>query len=409
MPTFEWVGRDSAGRMLKDTLRAPNEDEARAMLEKQGISPISLQEKSLFQMEIKFSFMERIGLRDLALFARQVAAMLDAGISVVEALSIYAEQAEKEKFRKIVREMKADVEGGQQFWEAMRKHEDVFGPLFISLVRAGEEGGNLPRTMQAISLYFEKMEKLIGKIKSAMAYPILVLIVAVVVVIGLMTFVVPRFVKIFEEAGQANALPAITKMVMAVSSFMTSKGMIVLIAALIASIVVFLRFIRTPRGRAIWHRFLLRVPVIGDLVLKSSIARFTRTLSMLISGGVDLLHALDITAESSGNVAIGNALKETRKLVEEGRPLSVGLKRYPKLFPPMVVHMTRIGEQSGQTAPMFDKIADFYEDEVDRAVETLTSLIEPALIIFLGGIVLVVLLAIYLPIFKMAGAISGAG
>lgn len=407
MPTFEWVGRDPSGRLVKDTIRAASEDEAREILARKGISAQSIKQKSLLQMEIKLSFMERITLRDLAIFARQMASMLDAGISVVEALAIYAEQVEKEKFKKIVNEMRADVEGGKQFWEAMDRHRGVFGPLFVSLIRAGEESGNLPKTMQSISLYFEKMEKLIGKIKSAMAYPILVLIVAIAVVIGLMTFVVPRFVKIFEEAGQADRLPAITKAVMAVSAFMTSKGMIVLIAAVIATVFVFLRFIRTARGRALWHRFLLRLPVIGDLVLKSSIARFTRTLSMLISGGVDLLHALEITAESSGNVVIGNALKETRKIVEEGRPLSSGLKKYPRLFPPMVVHMVAIGEKSGQTAPMFEKIADFYDDEVDRAVETLTSLIEPMLIIFLGGIVLVVLLAIYLPIFKMAGAISG--
>ncbi len=409
MPTFEWVGRDSSGRLLKDTLRARSEEEARDILTRQGISPITLKEKSLLQMELKLSFLERVGLRDLSLFARQMAAMLDAGISVVEALSIYGDQVEKEKLRKIIREMKADVEAGKQFWEAMKKHEKVFGPLFVSLIRAGEEGGNLPRTMQAISLYFEKLEKLIGKIKSAMAYPILVLVVATVVVIGLMTFVVPKFVQIFEEAGQGDQLPAITKAVMAVSAFMTSKGMLVVGAAFIATLVVFLRFIQTPRGRALWHRVLLRLPVLGDLVLKSSIARFTRTLSMLISGGVDLLHALEITADSSGNVVIGEALRHTRKVVEEGRPLSSGLKQYPRLFPPMVVHMVSIGEKSGQTAPMFEKIADFYEDEVDRAVETLTSLIEPMLIIFLGGIVLVVLLAIYLPIFKMAGAISGVG
>jgi len=405
MPTFVWTGRDPQGRVVQGTLKARNEDVVRAMVERDGTRVIAVEKKkSPLEMELNLSFLERVSDRDIAIFARQLAAMINAGVPIVQALAIYAEQAPKKKLRDVIDEIRKKVESGEQLYAAMEPHKNLFGPLFVSMVRVGEAGGILGDTLNSLAEYLEKMDNLKAKIKSAMTYPTVVMVVAIVVVIGLMTFVVPKFVSMFQESNVE--LPMITRMVMAVSEFMTSKGMVFLSAGVIGGLIALQRFIKTERGRLIWDRLLFRAPVLGDVIQKGSIARFSRTLGMLLRGGVPILQALEITASSAGNKVIERAVMRARAEIGEGRSIA-GPLRASGVFPPMVLHMVSIGEETGQLSEMLAKVSDFYDEEVDRAVERLTSMMEPLMIVFIGGIVMVILLSIYLPIFKMAQVVSG--
>ncbi|MFQ5465155.1 MAG: type II secretion system F family protein, partial [Thermodesulfobacteriota bacterium] len=336
-------------------------------------------------------------------FSRQFATMIDAGLPLVQCLDILSSQQENPEFKKVLIDVKGSVEGGSTFADALKKHPKVFDDLYVNLIAAGEIGGILDIILNRLSGFLEKAEKLKGKIKGAMTYPVAVIIIACLVVVGLLVWVVPIFDDMFEGFGQA--LPAPTQIIVNMSEFL-QRSWYILVAALVGTGVAINRTYAMPKGRRLIDGLLLKLPVFGDLLRKTAVARFTRTLGTMISSGVPILEALDIVSRTSGNVVIEAAIVKARKSLSEGKTLADPLID-TKVFPGMVTQMIAVGEATGALDVMLTKIADFYEDEVDAAVDALTSLIEPMLMAFLGVVVGGLVIALYLPIFQIAGAASG--
>ncbi|MEE9614239.1 MAG: type II secretion system F family protein [Thermodesulfobacteriota bacterium] len=341
--------------------------------------------------------------KEIVVFTRQFAVMIDAGLPLVQCLDILASQQENPKFKEVLTAVKGSVEGGTTFADALRKHPDVFDDLFVNLVAAGEVGGILDTILNRLSNFMEKAEKLKGKIKGALTYPVVVIIIATLVVTGLLLFVVPIFQDIFESFGQA--LPAPTQVVVVLSDFLQHSWYMILIA--LGGIFFGLKqAYKTKQGRKILDTITLKTPVLGDLLRKTAVARFTRTLGTMMSSGVPILEALEIVAKTAGNVVIERAIMQARQSLSEGKTLAEPLAE-TKVFPGMVTQMIAVGEATGAMDTMLSKIADFYEDEVDAAVAALTSLIEPMLMAFLGIVVGGLVIALYLPIFQLAGVAGG--
>jgi type IV pilus assembly protein PilC len=402
MPIYKWVAVTRRGRTLRGELDAANERIAEAQLRRRNltIKKLKPKPKDLFA---NVEFMQpRVTNKDLVVFTRQFSTMIDAGLPLVQGLTILSEQADNPTFKKILKQITRDVEGGASLAEAMKKHPKVFDDLFVNLIAAGEVGGILDTILQRLAAYIEKAEKLKSQIKGAMTYPAIVVAIAILVMGVILVFVIPVFESMFADFGAA--LPGPTQFVVTLSRFV--KGNILWI--IIGSIVFFFLFRKyrsSKSGRKNIDALLLKLPVFGDLIRKVAVARFSRTLGTMIASGVPILDALEIVAKTSGNVILEEVIFEVRTSIAEGQTIAEPLSE-ADVFPNMVVQMISVGEATGALDTMLEKIADFYDDEVDAAVDALTSMLEPLLMVFLGGTVGGVVIAMYLPIFQMAAAMG---
>jgi type IV pilus assembly protein PilC len=395
MPSFEWRGRTRAGQSRQGVLVADNRATAEAMLRRDQIQVQNLREKREIRLLPRLP--QRVSSKRLAIFTRQFSVMLDAGLPLVQCLEILGEQEENRTFRAIIQQVRSDVEQGSSLAEAMRRHPKAFDELFVNMVAAGEAGGILDIILQRLATFLEKITKLKSQVKSALIYPASVITIAIGVVWIILRFVIPTFTQLF--AGLGGELPWITRVVVGTSNFIGRFSPWIIIGGILFGIFLS-RWHKTERGRRVIDGLLLKIPVIGMLLRKIAVARFCRTLATLTSSGVPILDGLEITAKTSGNAIIEDAVMAVRKSVEEGKTVSEPLAE-TKVFPPMVVQMINVGEQTGALDQMLSKIADFYEEEVDTAVAGLMKLIEPLLITFLGVVIGVIVAAMYLPLYSV--------
>ena len=402
MPVYVWVAQTKKGRKLKGEIDAANEAIALSQLKKRNFTVKKLKPKPKDIFE-NISFLKpKVTNKDLVVFTRQFSTMIDAGLPLVQGLTILAEQSENPTFKAILKEITKDVEGGSTLAEAMKKHPKIFDSLFVNLVAAGEVGGILDTILRRLAQFIEKAEKLKSQIKGAMTYPIVVMAIAIIVIAVILVFVIPVFEDMFKSFGKA--LPAPTQLVVNMSEFL--KGNIHwCILALIAIVYAYKKYRNSTGGRKTTDALFLKLPVFGDLLKKTAVARFTRTLGTMLSSGVPILDALEIVAKTSGNVILEEVIFEVRASIAEGQTIAEPLSE-TGIFPAMVVQMISVGEATGALDTMLEKIADFYDDEVDAAVEALTSMLEPLLMVFLGGAIGGMVIAMYLPIFKMAAALG---
>jgi type IV pilus assembly protein PilC len=401
MAEFVWEARARTGELRKGTMEADSEEAVRERLRTMQLQATKVARS--FSLP-QFKFGSGVDSKDLVTFTRLFATMIDAGLPIVQCLDILAGQTKNPAFGEILRDVKESVEQGSTFSDALKRHPKVFDTLYTNLVAAGELGGILDTILNRLAVYIEKNVKLVRQVRGALFYPSAVMVIFVGVLGVLLGFVIPSFKKMFAEFGSADDLPAITQAVIAVSEgFVNNLFLITGVAALLIG--TFVSFVRTPFGKRKFHGFLLNAPVVGSVLQKIAVARFTRTLGTLLSAGVPILDALDVVAKTAGNVVIEEALYYTRARIAEGKTMAGPLME-AKVFPTMVVQMVGVGEQTGALDAMLNKIADFYEDEVDVAIASLTSLIEPVLMASIGAVVGVVLIAMYMPIFGLAGKIK---
>ena len=399
MPTFIWEGKTRQGETRSGTMDAANADIVLDRLKQQQIQASKVKKKPT---EIHLKLGTGITTKDTVVFTRQFATMIDAGLPLVQCLEILGSQQANVHFQKVINTVKADVESGSTRADSLGKHRKVFDDLYVNLVAAGEVGGILDTILNRLATYMEKAQKLIGKVRGALVYPGVVVTVAVGVVFVLLYWVVPVFEQMFLDMG--GALPAPTQFVIDLSNSLQAHALEVVIG-LVVLVVGFRLLIRTPRGQLYFHAVSLKAPVFGPLLRKVAVAKFTRTLGTMISSGVPILDALQITARSAGNRVVENAIMYTRERISEGRTMADPLAE-TGVFPPMVVQMIAVGESTGAMDAMLQKIADFYEDEVDAAVDALTALLEPMLMVVLGVLLGGLIIAMYLPIFELADTIQ---
>jgi len=401
MPIYKWEGKTTKGVVKKGETEAPNEAAIRTHLRQQNIIPTKIAPKGK-EIKISLPFKKKVKQRPIAIFTRQLATMIDAGLPLVQSLEILASQQESKVFKDIIREIREDVEGGSTFAGALKKHPATFNELYTNLVVAGEEGGILDTILTRLSNYIEKAEALKKKVKSALVYPATIVGVAVIVVMILMIFVIPVFETMFKSSGQTLPLP--TLITVTLSKFV-KKYVIIIIPGLILLFLLIEKYYQTEKGKAVVDRLLLKLPIFGPLFQKIAVARFSRTLGTLVSSGVPILDGLNIVSKASGNKTIETAILNARASIREGETIAEPLSRSGN-FPPMVIQMISVGESAGALDSMLSKIADFYEEEVDVAVGNLTSLLEPLLMVFLGVVIGGVVISMYLPIFQMASAVG---
>ncbi len=408
MATYAYVGRTRQGGVKKGELIAKTRDEAMELLRKQSISVSTLSEKAADKTDwknINISFGSGVTDKDIVVFTRQFSTMISAGLPLIQCLEILSTQSENVEFQKTIATVKVDVEGGATFADALKKHPKVFDELYSNMVHAGEVGGLLDTILSRLAKHIEKAVKLKAKIKSAMIYPIAIMGVAVIVISVLMIFVIPIFAQMFlEMSGGKVGLPGPTQLVIDISDFLRSN-ILYIIAGVVAMGYGIKRYYATEKGRIVMDRLFLKVPVMGDLIRKSSVAKFTRTLGTLITSGVPILDGLAICSKTSGNKIVEQTILQARQSISEGKTVAEPLSK-GNVFPKMVTHMIAVGETTGALDAMLGKIADFYEDEVDTAVDALTSLLEPMMMVFLGTIIGFIVIAMYLPIFKMAAVVG---
>jgi type IV pilus assembly protein PilC len=405
MATFAYVGRTRSGAVKKGELSAKTRDEAVDQLRQQSVVVTSLEEKKGGAGGFSISFGSGLTDKDLVVFTRQFGTMINAGLPLVQCLEILSTQSENKVLRETIGEVKTQVEAGSTFSDALRRHPKVFDDLYVNLVHAGEVGGLLDTILTRLAKYIEKAMKLKGQIKSAMIYPAAILGVAAVVITVLMIWVIPIFAKMFNElSGGKMGLPGPTQFVIDVSNVFTSYWYVML-GSIVAVVFGVKKYYGTPQGHMAIDKFLLKTPVFGDLIRKASVAKFTRTLGTLLGSGVPLLDGLTICAKTAGNKVIEETLVNARVSISGGRTIADPLAA-SGVFPKMVTHMIAVGESTGALDAMLGKIADFYEDEVDQAVAALTSLLEPIMMVFLGIVIGFIVIAMYLPIFKMSEAIG---
>jgi type IV pilus assembly protein PilC len=400
-PVFKWSGKTKQGEVRSGEMEAQDAGAVEARLRQMGIEPTKVRKKPK-EFHITIPGIGGVATKDLLVFTRQFSVMIDAGLPLVQALDIIGSQAENPAFRKILFAVKSRVEAGSTFADALAEHPKVFDELFVQLVRAGEIGGILDTILQRLGAYIEKNDKLARRVKGAMVYPSVVLTVAIGVVGVLIAFVVPTFEKMFKDMG--GALPGPTQFLVDLSRDFRATWYWY-VGAPIALFIVFKVVTRTGKGQELWHALVLRSPVFGSLVRKVAVARFTRTFGTMLSSGVPILDALEIVAKTAGNRVVERGILFVRAKISEGKNIA-GPLADTKVFPPMVVQMIGVGEATGAMDQMLSKIADFYDDEVDVAVAALTSMLEPIMMVFLGGTVGYFMIAMYLPIFNMAGTIK---
>lgn len=406
MAKFDWEARSKTGSAQKGVMEAPNVAMVEAQLKRYGFTGISIKEHGKgFQFELKIPSLggKKIETKDLVVFTRQFATMIDAGLPLVQCLDILASQQENKTFKDVLYKVKENVEGGSTFSDALGKHPKVFDALYVNLIAAGEVGGILDTILNRLAAYIEKAMKLKKQVKGAMVYPATIMSIAVVVVGVILVFVIPTFAKMFADFG--GELPTPTKFVIALSNFIV-KYIVVMIVAVIAFIALFKKYYATEKGQKVVDALALKAPIFGPLIRKVSVAKFTRTLGTMISSGVPIMDGLEIVAKTAGNKIVEQAIYKVRQAISEGKTMAEPLAA-SGVFPPMVVQMISVGEATGAMDAMLSKIADFYDDEVDDAVGALTSMMEPLLMVFLGTTVGGLVVAMYLPIFKLASAVGG--
>ena len=406
MAKFDWEARSKAGSAQKGVMEANSAAQVETQLKRYGFTGITVKEQGKgFSMELKLPGMgaQKIDTKDLVVFTRQFATMIDSGLPLVQCLDILSGQQENKTFKEILVKVKESVESGSTFADALSKHPKAFDQLYVNLVAAGEVGGILDTILARLAAYIEKAMKLKKQVKGAMVYPITIMSIAVIVVGVILVFVIPTFAKMFAEFG--GELPAPTKIVIALSDFLT-KYIVVIIAALFGIKFAIGKYYATPNGRKTIDRLALRAPIAGPLIRKVSVAKFTRTLGTMISSGVPIMDGLEIVAKTAGNKVVEEAIYKVRQSISEGKTIAEPLAECG-VFPAMVVQMISVGEATGAMDSMLNKIADFYDDEVDDAVGAMTAMMEPLLMVFLGTTVGGLVIAMYLPIFKLAGAVGG--
>lgn len=405
MAVFMWQGVGPRGETLQGEMEAENREAVISRLRSQRIRPKAnkVRAKGRFDQELKIpGFGEKITQKDVVIFTRQLTTMIDSGLPIVQSLDILAQQAENKTFSRAIKQIKQDVEGGTTFGDALRKHPKQFDDLYTNMVDAGEIGGILDTILARLSGYMEKAMKLKSKIKGAMIYPISIVSVAVIVTTILLIFVIPTFADMFGSFGKALPLP--TQIAMNLS-YVTIAYFKYIIALWVAIFFTVRMWYRTEKGRYAIDGFLLKLPIFGDLFRKAAVARFTRTLSTLISSGVPILDSLHITGKTAGNKVVEKVILDARQSISEGRTLTEPLVE-SQVFPPMVCQMINVGETTGALDSMLNKIADFYDDEVDSAVSNLTALMEPLVIVFLGVIIGGLVVAMYMPIFQLGTVLN---
>lgn len=399
---YLWVAETKKGRKLKGELEAASEQIANSQLRKRNLKVLKLKPKPK-DLFANVAFMQpKVTNKDIVIFTRQFSTMIDAGLPLVQGLNILAQQAENPTFKRILKQITKDVEGGSTLAEGMKKHPKVFNELFVNLIAAGEVGGILDTILQRLATFIEKAEELKTKIKGALTYPIVVMAIAFIVIAVILIFVIPVFQDMFSSFG--SALPAPTQLVVNMSDFLKGNIIYIIIAGIALSF-VFKQYRNTKGGRKTTDNILLKLPVFGDLLKKTAVARFTRTLGTMLSSGVPILDSLEIVAKTAGNVIIEEIIYDVRGSIAEGQTIAEPLSEND-VFPGMVIQMISVGEATGALDTMLEKIADFYDKEVDAAVEALTSMLEPLLMLFLGGTIGGLVVAMYLPIFEMAGAVG---
>ncbi len=404
MASFAYTAINAEGLELTGEVNAPDLGAAREALRVRGLLALEVAERASSTEGMRAA-VKKVKPKTLQIFSRQFATMIEAGLNVVTALVILEEQTEDKKFATVIGEIRADVEGGLLLSEALARHPRIFSRLFISMVEAGEAAGILDVVLDRVAFQIEKETQIKRRVKGAMMYPLMVMAFATLVLIGMLMFLVPVFVGIFDQLG--GDLPTLTKLVVAASNALKAYWFVIFptFGLLIWG---FFRLKKTEKGRRVWDRFRLKAPVgIGTVILKVGMARFARTLSTLVGSGVDIIRALEITGSTSGNSLIEDATADVRERVHQGVPIAVPLTENA-IFPPMVSQMVRVGEETGELEKMLGKIADFYEDEVDSAISTLTSIIEPLMMIAVGIMVGIIIISMYLPMFKLLTLIGGA-
>jgi type IV pilus assembly protein PilC len=402
MAKFQWEATNRSGEKKRGTMEAESADIVENRLRSDGLT-VSRVRKEARQINITIG--SGVSSKDLQIFTRQLATMIDAGLPLVQCLEILSAQTPNKVFARILGQIKSSVEQGSTFSEALRRHPKVFDELYVNLVAAGEVGGILDTILNRLAVYIEKAVKLRSQVRSAMFYPTAILIVAIGVIAVMLIKVIPTFENMYKDMGGGAKLPAPTRVVMNISHGFVDRWYI-FVGTLIGLVVGVIAMRRTPRGREIWDRLMLNVPVIGSVLRKIVVSRFTRTLGTLLSSGVPILDALDICAKTAGNRVVQNGINKARDKISEGHDMA-GPLADSRVFPSMVVQMIGVGEQTGAMDQMLQKIADFYEEEVDAAVTAMTSLIEPIMMAFLGVVVGGLIIAMYLPIFNLASNISG--
>lgn len=402
MPEFLWEGKNRKNETQKGQMEAASEDAVKAQLARLRISPTKIKKKPKDLFENVAFLQPKVQVKDVILFVRQFSTMIDAGLPIIQCFDILHAQESNPTFKKILKEIKESVESGSTMADSLRKYPNEFDDLFVNMIAAGEAGGILDVILQRISGYMEKTAKLKAQVKGALTYPIVTLIIAGIVLAVILVFVIPVFQEMFSSFG--SELPMFTQMVVAASDF-AKANIIYIIIGIAVFAFLFRRFGKTERGREIIDEWVLKLPVFGMLLRKVAVAKFTRTMGTMLSSGVAILEALEIVARTSGNKTIEKSIFNVRSGISEGRTMAEPLTE-SGVFPAMVCQMISVGESTGALDTMLGKIADFYDEEVDQAVENLTSLIEPFMLVFLGVTIGGLVIAMYLPIFKMASAIS---
>ncbi|MGH3104292.1 MAG: type II secretion system F family protein [Gaiellaceae bacterium] len=404
MAAYAYTAINAAGLEMTGEVNAPDVNAAREQLRIRGLLAEKLEERRASGEDGARTTFKKVKPKSLQIFSRQFATMIDAGLNVVSALVILEDQTDDKYLAAVISELRADVEGGLLLSQAMARHPKIFSRLYIAMVEAGEAAGILDQVLDRVAFQIEKETQIKRRVKGAMIYPTMVLIFATLVLIGMLLFLVPVFVNIFKDLG--GSLPTLTQWVVNASELLRGRWYIIF-PVLFALIIGLRKYKKTERGRRQWDRLKLRVPMkIGQVVLKVTMARFTRTLSTLIAAGVDIIQALEITGSTAGNWVVETALSDVRAKVHEGIPIAQPLIENP-VFPPMVSQMVKIGEETGELEKMLGKVADFYEDEVDASIQSLTSIIEPIMMLGVGLMVGVIIIAMYLPMFKLLTLIGG--
>lgn len=408
MPVFEYKARDRTGKMVTATMEAASQRDVAASLREKGlfISEIKAPKTGL-NADIKLPKWLDIGakpnIRDVTVFSRQFATVINAGLPVVQSLAILQKQAEKQGMKDALKKIREDVETGLPLSGALAKFPGIFNKLYVYLVRAGEVSGNLDGILERVASYQEKQAALRGKIRTALTYPVVVLVIALAVTYFLLTGIVPQFAQILDQLG--GEMPLITSVLITISDFLRFQWYI-LFGVIAAAVVGIGFYYRTDNGRHVIDRMMLRAPVLGPLVQKSAVASFSNTFGLLLKSGVNIIESIDITKGTAGNIIVEDVLDEAKESVQKGEQISTTLIKYPKVFPPLVSSMVAIGEETGAVDSMLEKIAIFYEREVDEAVDSLTAALEPMLIVFLGVIVGFIVAGMFLPMFSIMGQLG---
>jgi type IV pilus assembly protein PilC len=402
MPIFVARVRDSQGKSRTEKITAESLVQARTNLRDQGFVVQDLKQSQGFQPDIAFKKFQnslvKVSVKDKAVFSRQFAVLMNAGVAIVRSLGVLSEQCSNTKLKQALIEISNDVQSGMNLSESMRKHPDCFDGLYVSMIQAGEVGGVLDEVLNRLAKLLEDVARLQNQIKSALSYPVVVGFIAVAIFLGMTIFLIPVFAKIFTEIG--TTLPPLTQFLMDASLFLRSPKVFVLIGALVGARFAFTQYGKTPVGRITIDSLSLKMPLFGDLIQKSSVARFSRTFGSLTRSGVPILTCLEIVRDTSGNQVIANAIDAARIDIQQGGMISLALQK-DSVFPAMAIQMISIGEETGELDAMLMKVADFYEDEVEQAVKAMTSILEPVMIVVLGGMVGTILLAMYLPMFAV--------